>query len=239
MIKSLKKSLRNAKSSLGDAVSKRDEFKGNLVDIISHYKELQGDRECSNDKVSKLEGLVSMLQSKVRETQEEQIKLEKEMSQRSDRSQLSKDSTVSYDSKMEDLVAAFSKAQKQIAELQDSLMKKEQEETEHNDSMAMFKQMEKERNDAQRKLERALEENQLAKQLMQKEKEESKQVRRQLRTLLQHRDDDTASLESEKSGDRCNESVRTRSSRSIHRQALVKKAAFKPLTVEELMEKDF
>ncbi len=237
-ISSLKKSLRNTKGMLGDAVTKRDEFKGNLVDIISHYKELQGDHEHSNDKVSKLEELVAMLQSKVRETQEEQVKLEREMSERSNRTQESNDDSV----KSDELLAAYSKAQRQIVELRDSLMKRELEESRYRESVSKCKQMEQERNEFQRKLDQALEENQKAKEQIKKEQEESKQVRRQLRTLLQHRDDETASLESENDDGRCNESSRSRSTRSrasSHKKALVKKAAFKPLTVEELMEKDF
>lgn len=237
-VSNLKKSLRNTKGRLGFAVTKRDEFKGDLVDIISHYKELKVDRELSNDKVSNLEELVSMLQSKVRETSEEQVKLEKEISERSNRTHESADESA----KMEELLAAYGKAQRQIVELQGSLMERDVEESRYRDSVSKFKQMERERNEFQRKLGQALEENQKGKEQIKKEQEESKQVRRQLRTLLQHRDDDTASLESDNDDGRCNESNRSQSNRSrasLHKKALVKKAAFKPLTVEELMEKDF
>jgi hypothetical protein len=79
----------------------------------------------------------------------------------------------------------------------------------------------------------------LAKQQVQKEKDESKQIRRQLKTLMQHRDDETASLESGNNSRRSASSTRSQSTRSLaSKKALVKKASFKPLTVDELMKKD-
>lgn len=160
--------------------------------------------------------------------------------------------------KMEDLLVAYAKAQKRIEVLQDSLMKKELGQSQYKETSVMFKKLERERNDFQRKLNRALEETRLAKQQSQKEKEESRMVRRQLRAMMQNRDDETASLESESNGtrrstgssqsrsrsrqSRSRSSQRRRSSSknrsSSNRKALVKKASFEPLTVEELMKKD-
>ena len=263
---SLKISLRSTKALLEDAVLKRDEFKDNLLDIISHYKELEGDHVSSNDKISKLEGLVTMLQSKVRETTEKKLELEKEKSQRSAHTQDSEEDN-NHECKMKDLLVAYAKAQREIKGLQEASMKQELEATQYRDTISMFKKIEQERNDFQGKLDRALEENRLTKLQLQKEQDECKQARRQLKTLLQHRDDETASLDSGNTDQRSNASSRSlsrsRSSRSCtsqdksspsrsshdsqtsrsrsatHRKALVKKAAFKPLTVEELMEKDF
>lgn len=204
---SLKESLRNTKGALKEAVTKRDEFKDNLKDIISHYKELQIDHDSSNDTIAKLESLVVKLQSQVEETQEE---LEKSQSQRS--------ASIHDPKEMEDLRVAYDKAQKEIEEL---------------------KQIKLERNDFQRKLDEALEETRLAKLEIQKEKEETDQVRRQLKILLQHQDDDIASLDTASLDTASLDSEADQSRSRSRRDALVKKASFKPLTIEELMAKDF
>jgi DNA repair exonuclease SbcCD ATPase subunit len=226
----LKESLGKTKKLLEDAVVKRDEFKENLVDIIAHYKELQVDHEASNDKIAELESMVVKMQSVVRETRENQAKQErKEIIE----------NTMAHDCNMEDLLVAYGKAQNQIEELQESLIKQELGVGQYKDTMTRFKKMERERNDFQRKLDRALEETRLAKQQVQKEKDESKQIRRQLKTLMQHRDDETASLESGNNSRRSASSTRSQSTRSLaSKKALVKKASFKPLTVDELMKKD-
>jgi hypothetical protein len=237
----LKESLGSTKKLLKDAVIKRDEFKGNLVDIIAHYKELQVDHEASNGKIAELESMVVKMQSVVRETRENQAKQErKEIIE----------NTMAHDCNKEDLLVAYGKAQKQIEELQESMMKQELEVGQHTDNMTRFKKMESERNDFQQKLDQALEETRLAKEQVQKERDESKQIRRRLKTLMQHRDDETASLESGNSSRRSASSTRSHSTRSqttksqscrslASKKALVKKASFKPLTVEELMKKDF
>lgn len=240
---SLKKSLRSTKKVLEDAESKRDAFKADLVAVIGHYRELKGDNESSNDKIANLEQVVTMLQARVRESAEKEIELE-----RSQRSASTSGSTVDG----EDISVAYSKAKMQIQELKDALMKQELEASQYRDSISRFEQMKRERNTFQQKLDKALEENRLTKQKLEKEKDDSKKARRQLKTLLQHRDDETASLDSANTGrkshastpstsqhSRSNHSQTSRSRSSIHKKALVKKAAFKPLTVEELMEKDF
>lgn len=237
----LKESLGSTKILLKDAVIKRDEFKGNLVDIIAHYKELQVDHEASNGKITELESMVVKMQSVVRKTRENQAKQEsKEIIE----------NTMDHDCNKEDLLVAYGKAQQQIEELQESLMEQELEVGQHTDTITRFKKMESERNDFQQKLDQALEETRLAKEQVQKEKDESKQIRRQLKTLMQHRDDETASIESGNNSRRSASSTRSHSTgsqatkskscRSLAlKKALVKKASFKPLTVEELMKKDF
>jgi len=237
----LKESLGSTKILLKDAVIKRDEFKGNLVDIIAHYKELQVDHEASNGKITELESMVVKMQSVVRKTRENQAKQKrKEIIE----------NTMDHDCNKEDLLVAYGKAQQQIEELQESLMEQELEVGQHTDTMTRFKKMESERNDFQQKLDQALEETRLAKEQVQKEKDESKQICRQLKTLMQHRDDETASIESENNSRRSASSTRSHSTgsqatkskscRSLAlKKALVKKASFKPLTVEELMKKDF
>ena len=247
-----KKSLGATKQLLEDAVIKRDEFKNNLVDIIAHYKELQVEHDTSNDQIDKLQSMVVKLETQLREVQvkiEHQKALEKKEPQQ-------KEAKPPIDCRMEDLLVAYSKAQKQIVELEDSLMKKELNGRQYQETSTRFKKMERERNDFQRKLDRALEETRLAKQEAQKEKDDSKMVRRQLKALMQNRDDETASLDSSQtrtsarsrrsrtsSGSRRSRastgSSRSRSRTSSEKKALVKKASFKPLTVEELMEKDF
>jgi len=237
----LKESLGSTKILLKDAVIKRDEFKGNLVDIIAHYKELQVDHEASNGKITELESMVVKMQSVVRKTRENQAKQKrKEIIE----------NTMDHDCNKEDLLVAYGKAQQQIEELQESLMEQELEVGQHTDTMTRFKKMESERNDFQQKLDQALEETRLAKEQVQKEKDESKQICRQLKTLMQHRDDETASIESGNNSRRSASSTRSHSTgsqatkskscRSLAlKKALVKKASFKPLTVEELMKKDF
>ena len=240
---SVKKTLKSTKIVLEDAEKKRDAFKADLVAVIGHYRELKGDNDSSNDKIANLEQVVTMLQSKVRESAEKEVELE-----RSYRSASTRGSTEDG----EDMSVAYSKAKEQIKELKDALMKQELEASEYRDSISRLEQMKRERNAFQKKLDQALEDNQLMKQKLEKEKDESKQARRQLKTLLQHRDDDTASLDSANTGrkshasspstsqhSRSNDSQTSRSRSSTHKKALVKKAAFKPLTVEELMEKDF
>lgn len=240
---SVKKTLKSTKIVLEDAEKKRDAFKADLVAVIGHYRELKGDNDSSNDKIANLEQVVTMLQSKVRESAEKEVELE-----RSYRSASTRGSTEDG----EDMSVAYSKAKEQIKELKDALMKQELEASEYRDSISRLEQMKRERNAFQKKLDHALEDNQLMKQKLEKEKDESKQARRQLKTLLQHRDDDTASLDSANTGrkshasspstsqhSRSNDSQTSRSRSSTHKKALVKKAAFKPLTVEELMEKDF
>jgi len=249
-LNSVTMSLMTTKGLMEDAIVKRDEFKENLVDIIGHYKELQTDHESSNDKISELESMVVKLQSKARETRAKQALLEKtarlERERRRALELVHPSDKEEHACKMDDLLVAYAKAQKEIQSLQESLMKKELGKG-SNDVITKFKKMERERNDFQRKLDKALEDTRLAKQQVQKEKEDSKQVRRQLKALMQHRDDETASLDSD-SGQRSNASSRSRSSvksqsvrsrSSSQRKALVKKASFKPLTVEELMTKDF
>jgi len=259
----VKKSLVVTKGLLKDAAIKRDEFKDNLKDIISHYKDLQADHEKSDDQIGKLQCMVVQLESKVRETQAKQAKQAEEQLRRKKTVEIQdskgKNEETTVDCKMGDLLVAYAKAQKRIEVLQDSLMKQELGHSQYQKTSVMFKKLERERNDFQRKLNQALEETRLAKQQAQKEKDESRQVRRQLRAMMQNRDDETASLESESGATRRSTSSsksRSRSrqsrSRSSHqsrsssrsrsssnKKALVKKASFKPLTVEELMKKDF
>jgi hypothetical protein len=257
---SLKESLGATKGLLDDAVIKRDEFRANLTEVITHYKELQVDHEASNDKIAKLESMVVKLDVMVREAQLKQSKQEEEKAEKTAEVQKAEEKA-DQDCKMGDLLVAYAKAQKQIESLREALMKNELGENEGKDTMAMFKMIERERDDFQRKFNRAVEETRLAKQQVQKEKEECKRVRRRLKKLQQNRDDETASLESgfdkrsvgssrhsrpsshSRSSVHSRSSSRSRSSSlsrvASNKKALVKKASYKPLTVEELMERDF
>mmetsp|Transcript_8840 Transcript_8840/g.21603 ORF Transcript_8840/g.21603 Transcript_8840/m.21603 type:complete len:583 (-) Transcript_8840:204-1952(-) len=229
-----RKSLGATKDHLENAVIKRDELKDNLVDIIAHYKELQVEHDISSDQISQLQTMIVKLESKVREAQR---KLEYQKALEKKKPKQNEEKTP-IDCRMDDLLVAYSKAQKQIVELEDSLMKKELKGRQYQDTSTRFKKMERERNDFQRKLDRAREETRLAKQEAQKEKEEAKLVRRQLKAFMQNRDDETTSIDSNHTRTSA-ASSRSRGRSSRQKKALVKKASFKPLTVEELMEKDF
>ena len=225
-LSNLKESFDSTKELLGDAVSKRDEFRESLVDILAQYKDLQCDHLDTNNKIAHLQTMVTTLSTKVKE-QEKTIENQGPTE--------SKEITAE-DCKMDDLLVAYANAQKQIQDLRETLAQKELGVGPAQDIMDRFNKMEQERNDFQRKYDKALEETRLAKQELQKEKDESKLVRRQLKALMQNRDDDTASLESCMSRRSTGSSMRSRAST---KKALVEKASFKPLTVEELMAKDF
>jgi len=236
-LEDLEENLTEKKEELEETVSKRDEFKENLRDIILHYKELEIEHEAAKGQIAELESVVQRLETELGESKERE---EKQQAAEKNRQQIAAEKESKekpeVDCKMDDMVVAYAQAMKKIKNLEATLMKKEMGNSQYRESIGRFKKLERERNEFQRKLNKAMEETRAAKKEAQKEKGESRQVRRRLKALLQKRDDDA----SESGHSASSRSVSSHSKKASGvKKDTGKSKAYTPLTIEELMKKDF
>jgi len=248
----LREELVNSRLENRNIAIKRDELKSNLNDIMNHYKSLNIEHDAAKDTIKELQSHIDRLEAELESSKRDQEENEKEEQGPQEQEQeqvgggeekatIEKSSSASSDDaiSVEDLTLAYGRAKKRIKELELRLIQVAEMslivkgtdgngERQLHPAINRYKTIERERNEFEQQLKKALEETRLARLEVEKEREASKEVRRRLAAYTQQRilkaDADTS---------------KTSSTRSVSSRASARKERFKPLTLEELIKKDF
>ena len=260
-MQSLQQELTSTKEEKQDSIIKRDEYKDNLHDIVVHYKQLNTEHMSTQKQLESLQSYVNKLEIELQKTKEERQQKhhqeeeeeEKECNTHEVQEDEEEEEVLDDESSVrtEDLVVAYNRAMKKINILETNLLsvhglsKNNRDQKNYCDTINRYKKIEMERNDFQRKLNKALEETRIAKMETKNVREEAKHVRKQLTSFLQknkNKNDDDNNTNNSKLPSSflpLPTSSTTSTMGMEQKQKQNKVAPFKPLSIQELMEKDF
>ncbi|OEU07758.1 hypothetical protein FRACYDRAFT_250784 [Fragilariopsis cylindrus CCMP1102] len=262
-MQSLQHELTSSKEEKQDSIIKRDEYKDNLHDIVVHYKQLNTEHMSTQKQLESLQSYVNKLEIDLQKTKDERQQKhhqaeeeeEKECNTHEVQEEEEEEEEVLDDEssvRTEDLVVAYNRAMKKINILETNLLsvhglsKNNRDQKNYCDTINRYKKFEMERNDFQRKLNKALEETRLAKMETKNVREEAKHARKQLTSFLQKNKNKNDYDNNNNNNNKLPSSflpLPTSSTTSTmgmkQKQEQNKVAPFKPLSIQELMEKDF
>jgi hypothetical protein len=253
-MQSLQHELSNTKEDKQDSIIKRDEYKDSLYDIVVHYKQLNTEHMSTQKQLESLQSYVNELEIELQETKDECQQKHQEEEEEKECNTHEEEAVVDDKSpvKMEDLVVAYDRAMKKINTLETNLLsvhglsKNNRDRKNYCDTINRYKKIEMERNNFQRRLNRALEETRIAKMETKNVREEAKHVRKRLTSFLQKKNckDDDGNNNNSTSNKLPSSSLplptwTSTSTMGMKQQQNKVVVPFKPLSIEELMKKDF